>query len=368
MAGKPTGFTMISANVTQPALTFTPELLSPFCRPLTFGAGDVLRRKGRHYTDMFLLLAGAVEVDIESTGTAALTLSGAGTPIGEIAFLRGCPATATVTARTAGSGLVIDDERLALLERERPELAAALLHHLAATAEQRTSFNLTFVSSAAGSARTHGVEVFLCRDDAMLERAQRLRYEVYCHELDRQSPYADHETRTISDPLDAFGYTFVAVEDGETIGTLRANHTREGSLGVLEELYGMRQSPNYPRATSVCTKFIVRKSRRGGMAATRLISAVVRFGVERGVRDCYIDCDPHPPPLLRGARLQAGRPRILPPGERALPPDGARCRPARRRLATEGGARDYLRVFVRAQVVRLADGTRARRPGSRTVE
>ena len=74
----------------------------------------------------------------------------------------------------------------------------------------------------------------------------RLRYEVYCVELGRDSPFADHEARTISDSLDAFGNTFIAIEDSETIGTLRSNLSREGDLGHLQEVYGMRESLHHP--------------------------------------------------------------------------------------------------------------------------
>ena len=129
---------------------------------------------------MFLMLEGTVAVDFDAFGTATLTLSGAGTPIGEIAFLRGCAATATVTAQTAGRGFAIDDDGLARLEREQPELASALLHHLALTAEQRTSFNLTFTSGAGSHRSSQALEVLLCRNGDMLLRAQQLRYEVYC--------------------------------------------------------------------------------------------------------------------------------------------------------------------------------------------
>jgi CRP-like cAMP-binding protein len=360
MAAKPSSLTTMRSGVTPAAPAFEPESLSAFCLPLAFSAGDVLRRKGQHYVDMFLMVEGAVEVDLETAGSAPLTLSGAGTPIGEIGFLRGCAATATVTARTAGSGLAIDDERLALLERERPELASALLRHLALTAEQRTSFNLTFASGGGTYARSRSVEVLLCRNDEMLERAQRLRYEVYCQELKRQSPYADHDKRTISDQLDDFGHTFIAVEDGQTIGTLRGNLAWEGSLGVLEELYGMRQSANYPQAVAVCTKFVVRKAKRGGPAAMRLISAIVRFGVERGVKDCYIDCVPTLMPYYKALGFKvAGRKFFHRENGPSFPMilDVARHG---RRLSTEGGARDHLKLFVRAQFIRLADRMRRR--------
>jgi CRP-like cAMP-binding protein len=335
-------------------------LLRSFCRPLEFAAGDVLRRKGQHYTDMVIMVEGAVDVDLEAAGAAKLTLKGAGTPIGEIGFLRGCPATATVVARTAVRGLAIDDAGLALLERERPELASGLLHHLAVTAEQRTSFNLTFASTATGYASSRAVEVLLCRNHEMLRRAQQLRYEVYCQELKRQSPYADHEKRTISDQLDEFGHTFIAVEDSQTIGTLRANLAWEGSLGVLEELYGMRRSANYPAATAVCTKFIVQKQKRGGPAAIKLISAIVRFGVGRGVRDCYIDCVPSLLPYYKALGFKvAGRKFFHRENGPSLPLvlDVARHG---QRLGTEGGARDYFKLFVRAQFIRLADRVRER--------
>jgi hypothetical protein len=78
---------------------------------------------------MFILTDGAVEVDFEASGQPNLSLSEIATPIGEIGFVRGCPATATVIAKTSGRYLIIDDPTLALLELEQPALATALLHH-----------------------------------------------------------------------------------------------------------------------------------------------------------------------------------------------------------------------------------------------
>jgi predicted GNAT family N-acyltransferase len=49
---------------------------------------------------------------------------------------------------------------------------------------------------------------------------------------------------------------------------------------------------HHPQATAICTKFIVKRSRRGGPAAMKLISAMVRFGLRIDVKECYIDCIP----------------------------------------------------------------------------
>lgn len=236
---------------------------------------------------MFWLTEGQVDVAIDA-GRLSLT---AGAPVGEISFLYGFPATATVTAERETSALVIDDEALAKMEKQRPDLAAEFLRHLAEVADERTSENLVFAPTVA---RPSGavVTVHLCRTDKMKLEAQQLRYQIYVEELGRNSPYADHERRTITDDLDAFAHTFLAMKDGEMVGTLRGNLPAEGSVGYLEELYGMTLSPKHPAATAICTKFAIRKEHRGGAAAMELIAAMVRFGLRHGVQECYIDCVP----------------------------------------------------------------------------
>ena len=45
---------MISAGAAKSAPGFRPELLRPYCPTRQFAAGEVLRRKGQYYTDMFI--------------------------------------------------------------------------------------------------------------------------------------------------------------------------------------------------------------------------------------------------------------------------------------------------------------------------
>lgn len=140
-----------------------------------------------------------------------------------------------------------------------------------------------------------GIAVCLCRDAAMLWRAQRLRYDVYCRELGRWSPHADAAKQIIADELDATGRTFIALDGDEVVGTLRVNLSVDGLLGGLESLYGMPHSEHHPHATAICTKFIVTRAHRGGPTAPGLIAAAVRLGRRHGIRESYIDCIP---PLL----------------------------------------------------------------------
>jgi CRP-like cAMP-binding protein len=333
---------------------FDPELLQAYCRRVHFRPGDVLRLKGQHYRDMYLVTGGEVEVDLGAGIASKPTIALAGGPVGEIGFLSGRAATATVTVLKAATAFVLDDPSLDRIEREQPALAAHLLHYLATTLEERTNFNLTVLSLEDAAADDSTIDVFLCRDDAMLLTAKRLRYEVYCDELGRHSPFADHKTRTISDPLDAFGNTFIAVADGETIGTLRSNISREGDLGHLEEVYGMRQSPFHPQATSICTKFVIRKSHRGSSAATRLISAMVGMGLRSGIKACYIDSIPELLPYYHALGFK-------PAGRVFLHRENGPSHPMvldlvthGEKLAQETGAREYLRAYVAARALEHA--------------
>jgi CRP-like cAMP-binding protein len=330
------------------------QLLQSLCRPVRFQPGDLMRQQGQHYRDMYLIMDGRVDVE---AGHAVVT-RGAGSPIGEIGFLRGCPATATVTARTPVDALVIDNPTLARLEREHPAGAADFLRRLAEIAEDRTSQNLTFTATRRAHAGADAVHVHLCSTPDMLVSAQRLRYQVYCLELGRNSPYADHDRIVIADDLDAFGHTFIAVEDGETIGTLRANVPSEGPLGALEELYGMRASRHYPSAVAVVTKFVVRKEKRRGPASLKLISAIIRYGLRQDFKECFIDSIPALLPYYKALGFTFAGPPFFhrengPSHPMAL--DLVKHGP---RLARDYGWQRYLALYLAAKAIRWIDGAR----------
>jgi hypothetical protein len=186
---------------------------------------------------------------------------------------------------------------LASLVMNRPTGMASAIrpaspHQPAAQTTKIAGFGRLASTPARRATAAPVIDVVLCRDRTMLESAQRLRYQVYCIELGRQSPHADHDRMIIGDPLDRFGHTFIAIEDGETIGTLRTNFCKEGSLGIYEEHYGMRASKHHPDQTAICTKFIVKRSKRGSLAFFKLMFDGLQYLTRRGAAECYIDCIP----------------------------------------------------------------------------
>jgi CRP-like cAMP-binding protein len=338
----------------------TIEPLRKYCQARRFNAGDVLRQKDHYYKDMYVIADGCVAVSFPIDNSSKGLLLGRGSPVGEIGFLRGCPATATVLAQTDTEAIVIDDAALARLELEEPALATKLLRHLAETAEERISHNLTHVSKRGDFTNPRAVAVYLCRNDEMFESAKRLRYEVYCQELGRNSPHADHDKKIITDELDKCGHTFIAVEDGETIGTIRGNLAKEGPVGVLQELYGMTLSPHHPENTSIVTKFIVKKSKRGGPASFKLISALTSFGVSRNMKECYIDSIPSLLHYYKAIGFKMVAPKFFHLENGPSYPMKLDLTTHGQWLCKETTRLTQLHVYVKAQAIRLIDQLRDR--------
>jgi predicted GNAT family N-acyltransferase len=119
-----------------------------------------------------------------------------------------------------------------------------------------------------------------------------VRYDVYCGEFDRHSPYADHEQKTLIDNLDTNGASFLAMVDGRAIGTSRINLARHGELAGMPELYGMAASPHHPEKTCVITKYAIREPWRGGATYMRIFGAMATYLYQSRLSEIYIDCVP----------------------------------------------------------------------------
>ena len=286
-----------------------PGLLAGVCKEVTFAAGENLRVKGLLSIDMYLITKGEVEISIDRAAGAAPLTAGRGSPIGEIGFITGSPATATVTAKTDVGALYIDKPAWRTIEREMPQTAVAFYRELSEISEGRRSYNLLFIDAEKKSDADKAAEIVLCRRPDQLLEAQRIRYQIYCEELGRSSPYADPVKRTIADDLDTTGHVLLALENATPVATMRLNMARDGGLGILEELYCMTQSANHPAATGIVTKFIVKREHRLGAVAFKLMATAIEMAQRYGVKDCFMDCIPQLKPFFQSIGFaQAGPP------------------------------------------------------------
>jgi len=269
-----------------------PDFLPRFCRQVAFNAGDILRHEGERYSDIYLVADGILEAHARRDSGARPLLLRPGAIFGEIGSLHGSRAEATVVAKTDGRALVIEDGTIWKIEAADPKLAVEFCRYLAKKVAVPNDERPTLASLLPGSGKTSNIDVFLCRDEALLLDVMKLRYHVCCNEYGRDSPDADHVNKLLRDRFDEFGHVFAAVENGELIGTLRTNLAREGSLGMFEDLYGMSASKNHPERTAICGKFTVKKSKRGSPAFLQLCTEWLRFAMSKNVVECYIGCEP----------------------------------------------------------------------------
>jgi predicted GNAT family N-acyltransferase len=289
-----------------------PEPLKAYCREVAFPSGAVLRTKGLLSIDMYLLTDGEVEVSVDTNGpSGAIATAGRGAPIGEIGFLTGVPASATVTAKTAARALYIDDPTWREIERREPALAVELYRKLGEVADGRQSYNLRFLATDEAVRPSPAGKVVLCRTPEQLLEAQKIRYEVYCEELGRTSPFADTGKKVIADDLDEAGHVLLALEDEAPIATLRMNMARQGPLGLLGELYGMAQSPHHPQDTAIVTKFIVRKDHRVRQSSFQLMTTALGMAQRYDIRECFMDCVPELLPFFASLGFTQSGPSFL---------------------------------------------------------
>lgn len=134
---------------------------------------------------------------------------------------------------------------------------------------------------------------FLLADTPELkEAAYRFRYEIYVAHMGRRQICADHVRRTIVEPLDETGRTFVALSDGEVVGTIRSNRASERALAYYRELYQLDRFGFADMSSiQVTTKLMVRPDLMKSGLSMRLIKYYAADAASLGVTVDFLDCN-----------------------------------------------------------------------------
>ncbi len=266
------------------------EALEGVARRVQFDDGTPLRLKGVFASDILLITEGDVDC-ILSEGNDIRLQVGPGDIVGEIGFLTGKGANATLRAVGPVSALSIDGAALGRLQQESPAEAAQVLRHLAGLMRHRTEENVDLLSDV-DTEDAGTFEILRCSTLDQQRTAQKVRYDVYCLEFGRTSPYADTEEGTIIDDLDKSGTSFLALHEGQPIGTVRVNLGRDSDFGPMIEIYGVNDTAFAVQDASIITKYAIREAYRGGSAYIRLFAAIAGFVHSSGVKAIFIDCVP----------------------------------------------------------------------------
>ncbi len=259
-----------------------------------FAAGDVLRAKGAYASDLLLILEGHVDCILSDDETNALTL-GPDSVVGEIGFLTGQAANATLRATDDVRALSLDAAALATLRQGAPEIAADVLRHLARLMQARVESNKEQMDEAPPSS-TSGLDIVRCSTLDQLRTAQRLRYDVQCLDHGRSSAEADHDEKLIWDEFDTTGTTFLAYQGARPVGTLRVNVGQHSDFDVLTQLYGMDQSGDGAKEWAFVSRIAIRDLPDAPDTLTQLVAAGRLALEETEAHVAFVDC---PPSVIR---------------------------------------------------------------------
>lgn len=216
----------------------TPDMLDALRnvgQPLVFRDGEALRQKGTFAPDMLLITTGQVDCILSEADDVHLKIS-AGTIVGEIGFLTGQAATATLLALGPVEALSLDARALQRLQQETPAVASNVLRHLASLLQERSVENQGLIARS-DDHEPRAIRVIRCSTLDQRRTAQRVHYDVHCLENGLDAALADHEEGIIADDPDHVGTTFIAFTGVQAIGMMRV-HSGKACGADLACLHG----------------------------------------------------------------------------------------------------------------------------------
>ena len=138
------------------------------------------------------------------------------------------------------------------------------------------------------------IEIVDATDPFVREAVFRFRYDIYVREMRRRQKDADHARGRVEDALDRDAMLLAARDTltGRIVGTARSNVVGVSDLGVYDALYGLESlSASERLATTITTRFMVDRERRGTLLAVQLARSLFSRGTARGIVTDYIDCN-----------------------------------------------------------------------------
>lgn len=134
----------------------------------------------------------------------------------------------------------------------------------------------------------------LANSPELLEAAWRFRYLIYVEHMGRRQIHADHVRRWVREPLDETGRVYLALRDGEVVGTIRGNFASDPGLDYYVKLYKLERFGFRDLSrVQFTTKLIVHPDMAGSILAPRMIAAYAAEGYRLGVEVDFIDCNKH---------------------------------------------------------------------------
>lgn len=128
------------------------------------------------------------------------------------------------------------------------------------------------------------------------EASYRLRYKIYVESMGRLKEKGDHERKVLQDVHDKSARALIAIQNGETVGTLRLFWGGDTAFSkTLIEAYHLSPFLEYLKQNQICIveRMMVLEKFRGSMVTLRLYKEVMHFVLKHQAEVVLLDCEPH---------------------------------------------------------------------------
>lgn len=154
-------------------------------------------------------------------------------------------------------------------------------------------------------------EIRIARTEAEKREIYQFRYRIYFEQMGRDKKYANHFTRTCSDPADETAVHIAAYSkiDGSVIGVARINFWSDGEF-LEDELYHFTDYlDEYDSNISLTSKMMIDPEWRGSLMFLELCKKLYHVTASRGCRLNFIATADELVPLFSRLGFSAHRPR-----------------------------------------------------------
>ena len=157
-------------------------------------------------------------------------------------------------------------------------------------------------------------KVIIAETQAERDAIYRFRYQVYVEEMQKRPNYADHQAKTLSDPLDETATLFYVMQQGQIIATLRRNWLNDCELEpLLEQQLAIPQfAAAFSRsALSYSSRLMVAPAWRNSLAIGSIILAAYRIAREQQIQFDFLHTAPWLLPFYRALGYRHYLPHFL---------------------------------------------------------
>lgn len=136
-------------------------------------------------------------------------------------------------------------------------------------------------------------EIKIAETEEELYELYQFRYKVYVEEMQRPQKDANHDLKIITDELDVGAANLIAKHENKIVGAARINLADSISDFYMDFYEALLIKDSRINNISIVTRLMIDSEHRNTTLAPRIFIGCYEYGINRGTRFNYVDCNNH---------------------------------------------------------------------------